>query len=334
MGIDLVRLRAVAGGLISAGFEAEIVAPVEEEGVIEEKIPVRGLGSLDAREYDWVKTSYHDSIELIDAYKGPVVSRIVRVVDEKLPERDEPFREKLLRRQALISERAEVIALNNKENADRWRQIYGERQKIILVPTGCPSEIPPARINPLQSHEPAVLFLGSLAAERMARLLNATAQGLAGIARVHLVGRNKTLMYGANSACILDSSIVNHGELPESEVWDFIRNAKVGLAFATGPHPFDNDVSKILNYLRGGLPVVSEDPILNNELIRETGHGRTFNFNDKEGLISGIIELLENPYDAAKEAVMLHMIKEHSWRRRVQTYIDLFSRNMNRPAIS
>ncbi len=45
-GIDLVRVRAIAGGLIKMGIQAEIISPVASEGIIGGFIPVRTLDVL------------------------------------------------------------------------------------------------------------------------------------------------------------------------------------------------------------------------------------------------------------------------------------------------
>ena len=89
----------------------------------------------------------------------------------------------------------------------------------------------------------------------MVSMLNEAARMLSDLGRIHLVGLNKAHMYGGGKDCVLDPLIRNHGELPEDAIWDYIRHASIGLALATGTHKFDNDLSKIINYLRGGLPV-------------------------------------------------------------------------------
>jgi hypothetical protein len=331
-GIDLVRLRALAGGLRVRGVDAEIVAPVEQDAEIDGTIPVRPLAALNVSDgYDLVKTSYHPSIMLLENFRGPVVARIVRVVDELLPERDEPFRDHLLKCQSVIRERASVLILNNPENEVRWKRLYGETPPVVLIPTGCPAELPESHSNPYRNGEKAVLFLGSLAAPRMVQMLNEAAERLDGVATVHLVGLNKACMYGGDDDCILDRRIVDHGELCEADVWDFVRHASIGLAFATGLHPFDNDVSKILNYLRGGLPVLSEEPIVNNVLVRETGFGKTFPYGDSNSLVQMARDLLKEPPLNRKEEVMRYMAAEHSWDRRVDTYIQLFDRVLSGP---
>lgn len=324
-GIDLVRLRAIAGGLRARGIDAEIIAPVEQDAEIDGSIPVRSLAALKGpSQYDLVKTSYHPSIMLVDDHQGPVVARIVRVVDQNLPERDEPFREYLLRCQHLIRTRADAIVLNNVENAIRWRRLYGAEPPISLVPTGCPAELPKSRGNPYRNGEKAVLFLGSLAAPRMVQMINEASRMLEGLAAVHLVGLNKACMYGGDPECSLDRRIINHGEVCEQDVWDFVRHASIGLALATGPLAFDNDVSKILNYLRGGLPVLSEEPIVNNALVREMEFGEIFPYGEVDNLVQMAIGLLEHPPNEKKEAVMQYMAAEHSWDRRVDTYVQLF----------
>jgi len=326
-GIDLVRLRAIASGLIRRGIEAEIVSPVDRDGILEGIIPVRPLAVLSERApYDLLKTSYHFSLELMGEYTGPVVSRIVRVVDDQLPERDEPFRYRLLDCQERLRKRSTTLVLNNEQNAARWRQLYGDHPPIVLVPTGCPARLPQDRANPYNANERVMLFLGSLAAPRMVEMVNQAAHRLKGRCRIHLVGLNKACLYGAKEQCLLDPLIINHGELLEQEVWDYVRNADVGLALATGQHPFDNDVSKILTYLRGGLPVLSEEPIVNNELVRQTGYGKTFAYGDLDELVFQTAQLLERPPLAEKSRVMEFMASEPSWDRRVDTYVELFRR--------
>jgi glycosyltransferase involved in cell wall biosynthesis len=324
--IDLVRLRALATGLTGQGIPVEIVAPVEEDGRIEPMIPVRPLSVLSRPGYyDLVKTSYHFSVPLVEEYQGPLVSRIVRVVDQRLPERDDLWRHELLGCQDLIRRRARVLVLNNRENRERWRRLYGPKPPIVIIPNGCTDTLPAIGTNPYDKDERVILFLGSVAAVRMVTMLNKAAHRLAGKARVHFVGLNKAAIYGGDRNSAIDTRVVNHGAIPEEGTWSYIRYAQAGLALATGPHPFDNDISKIFSYLRGGLPVISEEPILQNALVKRFGFGKTFAYNDLDDLVSKWLALLENPPEQAeKEAVMRFMARKHSWSRRVDKYIELF----------
>jgi hypothetical protein len=327
--IDLIRLRAISKGLVNKGMETEILAPVEKESCLDGVVPVRRLSSLKSGSYDIVKTCYHFSIDLTCGYEGPIVSRIVRVVDDRLPERDETMREELLKSQTIIRDRASFVVVNNGENEERWHTLYGPRPPVVCVPTGCPSVIPLPEKNPFDPHEKAILFLGSIAAPRMIMIINEIARRLEGVARVHFIGTDKSHLYDKKKGNDLSPLVIQRGAITEERIWNYIFHACIGLAVATGPHPFDNDMSKIFSYLRGGLPVLSEEPIINNALIRETGFGLTFQHDNMEDLIEKALLLLQNPPLEKREAVMTFMANEHSWDCRVETYAKLFRALVN-----
>lgn len=329
-GIDLVRLRAISKGLNTRGIQTDIIAPVSAPGVLEGNVRVRGIESLeDPLAYDLVKTCYHDSISLVPPSQKNIVSRIVRVVDNLLPERDFRFRFRLLECQEMIRDRACAVIFNNEENRSRWKSLYGGSALTELVPTGCPSLTPAHGNPPYQTNKKILLFLGSIAATRMVRVMNELAERVSDDAEIHLVGLNKTFLYGGGSESKLSPLIVDHGEKTERETWDYIYNAHVGLAFATGPLPFDNDLSKIYSYLRAGLPVLSEKPVLNNKLVEELRYGATFEYDDIEGLVSNCRRILANPPLERRELVMRIMISNHSWDERVSRYVRLFKTILN-----
>ena len=326
-GIDIQRLTALAAGFFSHGVEAEILAPVAGPGLLkagaDRPIVIRPLGdALDGR-YQILKTCYHPGIDLVRGYRGPVVCRLVRVVDQTRPERDAARRERLLAWQQKIHQRAAAVAFNNPENLERWRRLYGWRKPAVFTPTGCPGTIPPRGPNPYGRGLPVALFLGSLASGRMARMLNQMAEALRGEAAVHLVGLNKTGLYGRPVA--LSGLISDHGPLSGARLWDFVAWASFGVALATGPDAFDNDSSKVYTYLRAGLPVLCEEPILQWSLIAELGMGHGFPFDDLAGMLAQARALLavEHP---DRQAAMRRMAAEQGWDRRVSIYVRLFNR--------
>lgn len=324
--IDIIRLRAISGGLRHKGIPVEILAPVDHESILDGSVPVRPLNRLMPGGYGIIKTCYHFSMELIQEFSGPIISRIVRVVDRQLPERDEPWRERLLHCQERIHRRSSVVVVNNVENKYRWQRLYGNHIPVILIPTGCPMQIPEPRHNPYAGNKRIILFLGSIAATRMIPLMNALAKQLAHTAQIHIVGLNKLHWYGQGEADALHPSIIQHGEACEDDTWDYIYHADIGLALATGPHPFDNDLSKIYNYLRGGLPVLSESPVVNNDLIEQTDLGRIFRFGNMDDLAAQAMSLLTNPPPPEKRKAAMHfMSANHTWEHRVETYIELFT---------
>ncbi|MBU2547071.1 MAG: hypothetical protein KKB20_01550 [Proteobacteria bacterium] len=322
--IDLIRLRALSRALIDHGLSAEIIAPVKQEGLLDEGIPVQPLACLEeAGRYDLIKTCYHSSMGLIGDFDGPVAARIVRVVDERLPERDETDRGRLLYFQDMIHERANALILNNPVNADRWRSLHGPHPPITLIPNGCPSMLPQPGKSPYQTARPIVLFLGSLAAPRMVHLLNDLAAAVHPRSQVHHLGRNVAHLYGGDENAALSPLIIQHGEVVETRMWDYIRHARVGLALAAGPHAFDNDLSKVLSYLRGRLPVLSEEHVLNNDLILSTGGGRVFAYGDVGDMVKQLDLLLDNPGTTASMEVARLIAESHSWENRGRLLYDL-----------
>jgi len=324
-GIDLVRLGSVALELAKAGHRVEVVAPVKARSPWQDGLKVMPLEVMEEEgRYDLVKTCYHQSILNLGRHRGPVVSRLVRVVDRVHPRRDQRFREELLDCQARIAGRAQAVAFNNRLNAGRWEELYGRSQRIVLTPTGCPASLPVPGPDPYPPGPPPVLFLGSVSSDHMARMLNRAAALLKGSAAIHLVGLNKTGLYGDREQA-LHPAITVHPPRPEAEVWDFIRHARAGLALAANDQPFDNDVSKIYNYLRGGLPVVLEEPILQAGLVRETGLGGVFGHGRAEEMESLVKGLLAEPPDRDRRTrTMELMARDHSWAARVRVYLDLF----------
>ena len=325
VGIDLVRLRALTGVLARKGWEVEVLAPVNNTGRLAPNIMVSPLAALkDAKRFDVVKTCYHQSIGLLGEFKGPVASRIVRVVDEERPGRDEANRKQLLMCQEMIRRRADALILNNQANAERWFSLYGSGPPVALIPTGCPARLPASGPNPYKTGARTVLFLGSLAAPRMIGMLNELAGALFPDVEIHHVGRNKAHMYGGPAELPLSPLIIQHGELVEPLVWDYIRRADVGLALAAGPDSFDNDLSKATSYLRGGLPVLSEERVLNNDLILELGGGLVFRYGDVEAMIAGLHKLINDPLRRTKD-ISRFMAERHSWDHRGEALHDLLS---------
>lgn len=324
-GIDLVRLLALGRGLRALGMQADVLAPVARAGRWR-GLPLLPLAALrEARAYDLVKTCYHQAVFLAEGYAGPLVARLVRVVDERHPARDARRRAELLRAQEIVAMRAQAVALNNPENLQRWRGLYGEGPPALLAPTGCPARLPALGPDPFGLARPAVVYAGSLASPRQAAMLGRVALALGGRARVHFAGRNKSGLYGHRVA--LPPLVIDHGEQPPRRMWDFLRWADAGLVLAVGPQAFDNDSSKALHYLRAGLPLVCEAPVLQGPLAEGLGLGRIRAHSDAAGLAEALAGLLAAPPGPGRRrAAQAHMARQHGWERTVRAYAGLFAR--------
>lgn len=326
--IDVIRLAALSSALAELGAQVSIVAPVTDPGVLG-PVAVEPLRALEEKgRFDVLKACYHFSLELLGPYAGPVVCRLVRVVDEREPERDADFRNRLLACQELAARRTVGLIFNNALNLRRWRSSYGNRQKLALVPTGCPEELPSKGFVPYAGTVPSIVFLGSLASPRMAEMLAQAASALRGEAVIHFIGLNKTGLYG-ESRLELPETIIEHGPLPEPEVWDYLRQAKLGLALAAGPKAFDNDLSKILSYLRAGLPVLAEERLANSVLLERLCFGEVFAYANSQDFAAKARLLLGRDFSRLKLGVQAFMARRHSWRQRARVLYGFLRKCLN-----
>ena len=325
--IDNIRLKEITQGLQLLGFDVEIVAGVKGRELIFNDIPVVPLDYLaEEGRYRVIKTCYHTSIDLISKYSGKVISRIVRVVDNKKPERDGANRKRLLYLQELISRRSCALVFNNKENIERWQALYGRHSRCYIVQNGCPRKIPLNLINPYCKNAKIVLFLGSICALRIGKILNQLAVTLPDDIEIHLIGKNKLNIYAPESGFTLSDKIVNHNQMNESDIWNYIYHADIGLVIATGPYSFDNDFCKVYSYLRGGLPVLSEQNVVNNDQILKCNYGQIFSFDQIDDLRKRLFSMLKKPFFKKNRSdVMAYMSRDHSWYERCKRYKEIMN---------
>jgi hypothetical protein len=324
--IDQLRLQALSGGLTRLGAKVTIVAPVSRPFSLGKEISVLPFQTLSENPgFDLLKVCYHFSMEQLRDYQGLLVCRFVRVVDERLPERDESQRDRLLAAQIVAARQARGMIFNNHENAMRWRSMYGHAQKIAIIPTGCRLEIPMSGPDPYDHKLPVMLFLGSLASSRMIYLINETAELLQGKIAIHTIGQNKSRLYG-DRFLPLSPLITDHGEKPEEIIWDYIRYARIGLALAAGPDIFDNDLSKIMTYLRGGLPILCEERIPNAKQALQLGLARTFSFGDARDLARNALMMESLTGMKIDSGLFQRFCNQNSWHRRSELLYRFFKR--------
>lgn len=320
-GMDLIRWTEIGSQFLALGCEVDLVTH-QPDGVSHLRgLPVRDARAVNWDDYDAVKVCYHHSIDLVPPHRR-MTARLCRVVDETLPARDSGRRAEILEQQDRISEIATFVAVNDAENANRWRARYGDAQQLLIVPGACPEVIPKPQASPYRSGRRIVLFCGSLTSQRFPAVLNRVAKLLLAhdqTIEVHLVGRDRLHLYGG-AAEPLDPNLVHiHPPVDHLACWQYIHHADVGLALAPSSDSFEGELTKIYYYLRGGLPVVTESAALNCHLVEETGHGRVVNYDDSADLVQGIVAALELPTGDA--ATMRYMRTRHSWRQRAQVHL-------------
>lgn len=323
--MDLIRWKEMGRRFRQCGLDVHLVTD-QPDGAKD----MGGLPILDARDVDWpryeaIKVCYQHSIRLVPPHPNIIV-RMCRVVDQAFPARDEPRRAELLGDQQRVANIARFVAINHPLNGQRWQQYYGNRQQILLVPTGCPETIPPPERNPFGSAGRIALFCGSLTAPRMVTMLNQVGRLLRERhppVEIHFVGRNRLHVYGIRDLELDGEVIEVHAPVSEAEAWQYILHADVGLAISPSTDRFECELAKIYYYLRGGLPVVTESTALNAHLLEETSHGVVVCHDSPEEFAAAIHSCLELP--ARRRATMRHLAKKHGWGIRVEVYVKALS---------
>lgn len=158
----------------------------------------------------------------------------------------------------------------------------------------------------------------------MVDLLNEAARRLEGEVEVRFIGRNKSGLYGRETA--LSPLVRQLGEIDEDDLWDHVRRARVGLAFAAGPDPFDNDLAKIWAYLRGGLPILGEERLANAWAFLDPGFGATFRYGDPADLAAKVRLMCAAEADGERGRIAAWAAAKHSWDARAADLLRFFRR--------
>lgn len=319
-GMDMIRW--VAMGHAFRGFDYKVRLVTDRRRGMDrlDRIHLTSADRMDWSECDAIKVCYQGSIDLVPDHAHLIV-RMCRVVDEHLPKRDDHRRAELLRQQQVIAERASIVAFNDEVNAARWRERYGDRQQILIVPTGCPEWLPKQIQDPFPAGRRIVLFMGALTSHRFPGMLNAIARGLRAVApdvELHFLGKNSLQHYAGESEPLDPSVITIHEPVDEEAAWNYVLHAHVGIGLAPSEHPFESELSKIYYYLRGGLPVVTESTVPNHTLIEELGYGGVAAHGDVDEFVHRIMAALQLPVRDAR--IMKHMAEHHGWRARARVY--------------
>lgn len=321
-GMDMIRWVAMGHRFRWLGYKVRLVTD-RRRGVDRlDRIHLTSADRMDWSECDAIKACYQPSIDLCPPHPHLIV-RMCRVVDAEYPKRDDGRREEMMRQQAKIAEMAAIVAFNDELNAQRWRERYGNKQQVLLTPTGCPEKLPEEIHDPFPKDKRIVLFMGSLTSHRFPNTLNALARRLRAAdpdVEVHFLGKNSLQHYAGESEPLDPSVITIHEPVDEDKTWSYVLHAHVGIGLAPSELAFESELSKLYYYLRGGLPVVTESSVPNKTVIDETGHGRVAAYGDVDDLAHQTLQALK--LKARDERVMQYMVDHHSWRARAKTYDD------------
>jgi hypothetical protein len=283
--------------------------------------------SFDWRQYDIVKTLFHRGYDALCQAGGEdhpfIISKLGSVVGNVDTTEGVYFfneeRASLYETQQRIRAKSRYVTILTEPSRLLWRQQFGDDRNVLMVPTGVDREIPPPCRNPYEGlGDKIAVYIGTVytATQREVNLLwQSRLNGLGWRLKKRQI---RLCFVGMGNVDQLDPEAVTCLGLVENDrIWDYHYFADVGIALAQGPVQH-NESSKIYYYLRTGLPVVSEGPIPNNNLIRETGCGLIAPYGDEETMADLVETAVFRKWP--KEESARYMIENHTWNHRARVY--------------
>lgn len=330
--MDTVRWIRISEGFADKGYQVDMIVNIKARAKqIGPNLRMVPYSQVDWNKYDVIKTLFHCGFKsLIEECKDHpfIISKLGSVVGSEEIEGvhfHNDKRKELYNIQREIAKKSRFVTILTKESKDLWCKEFGN-DNVLLVPTGVDKEIPPPKKNPYRKFKERIaLFMGNIygkdpsSGEIAQKDINLMWQH-----RLNSIGR--LLKRKGIRLCFVgmgDTGMLNHtyvtymGSMENDKMWDYQYYADVGLALAEGEKQH-NERSKIYYYLRTGLPVVSEAPIPNNNLIQETGLGFIADYGNDSMIANMVEEAIYKRWN--RKRAISYILKNHTWDKRAEIY--------------
>lgn len=325
--MDTVRWLKISEALANRGYQVDMITNEKANRIIKmganlRRVPV---AKFHWQDYDIIKTLFQEgfaSLEKAGASNHPFIISKTTVVGLK----NEPgvyvnFLTRLrdYQIQKRMAEKCRYITVLSKENKNLWEKLFGKKNNILLVPTGVDEKISPRNKNPYaQFNEKIVLFAGNIYRTQMRRINFRWQKRLNNLGKLLQKQNMRLFFIGSGMTDWLNPRYVTYlGAIEHQKFWDYQYFADCGLVLAHGEKQ-NFESSKIYYYLRTGLPVVSESPVPNNYLIKETKLGMIIPFDNNAKMADAIEKVVNKKWD--KNYAIKYMVKNHTWDKRVEIY--------------
>jgi hypothetical protein len=329
--MSTTRWMRMSEGLAARGMQVDMIINTGA-GIIQRGPNLRLVPFAEVRwsDYDIIKTLFHRGFATLMQHGGDshpfIISKLGSVVgrDDDVP--GVHFlgeeRRSLFEIQARLSERSRYITILTEPSRRLWEDEFGRRDNILLVPTGVDRVVPPPSKNPYAGFdEPIAIYIGNLYRGAQKHINLRWQRRLNALGRALTRKRIRLCLLGPGETEELDPAYVTYlGSVENHAVWDYHYFASVGIALAQGEVQH-NESSKIYYYLRAGLPVVSEAPIPNNELIEQSRLGIVTPYHDDLQMAECIDAAVRTKWPS-KEAVA-YILSRHTWDHRAGQYEQL-----------
>ncbi len=328
-GMNTVRWTRISESLANLGFKVDMI--IDSNDAFCPTTP--NLRYVPFSKVIWenyliIKTLYHTGYQSLvgEGVKDHpcVISRLGSVVgsSDDVPGvhffKDE--RRRLHEIQCQIHEASKYVAFLSGPDKHLWEQEFGQKDGLLLVPTGVDRIIPDPSENPYaEFHERIAVYIGNIRKSVHQIELNLLWQEkLNALGRLLKKKGIRLCLIGLGDAEKIDSSVVTFlGPVRNDGIWDYQYFADVGIALAMGEVQ-NHESSKIYYYLRTGLPVVSEDPIPNNHVIEASKLGFISHYQDNQMMADMVEAAVFRKWD--HEGAIRYIVNNHTWDERARIY--------------
>lgn len=327
--MDVVHWLRFSEGLADLGFSVDMIVDAQDAlGTPRPTLRYVPPSDVEWSAYHVVKAFYPPGIRAVLETGGeqhPFISAVLASVVG--PTDDTPgvhfFGEERRIRWELhqaIQRRARYVTLHTPASRALWEAEFGPSPPVLLlVPTATDREVPPPGRNPFPASAlKNAVYVGNIY-QKSQREVNLLWQRRLNALGTRLLERRVRLHFlGPGRTDHLDPRVVTIvGSVPYDATWDYQYFADVGIVLAQGPVQ-NNESSKLYNYLRAGLPVVSEAPVPNNFVLSESGLGLIAPYGDDDKMADMIEEAASRCWD--RRASQRYILAHHTWERRMEVY--------------
>ena len=317
--------KRISFGLAERGHRVDIVsgtsAPERDLAPRLRNIPCTAAWWLD---YDAILTFFHRGFDSLADFGGADHPAIICNLGSVVGARDETpgvyffgqHRQWLYSVQQQMARRAFAVNILTEPSRALFLLEHRSAARIVSIPQGVDRTIPAPRCSPFgEFREKVVVLIGSIYGDLQKEMNRVWQDRLNSVGRELRRAGMRLCWIGPGDRERLDTSAVTAlGPVEHDLAWNFQYHAAAGLVLAQGAVQH-NESTKLYNYLRGGLPVVSETPVPNNNILEEAQLGFIVPFGDDRALADALAEASGRQWN--RRAAMEYMVAAHSWDRRV-----------------
>lgn len=332
--MDMVRWLKVSEALARRGYQVEMITNEKSNRVININANFRRvpMTQFNWQNYDIIKTLFHEGFETLKKLKGTnhpfIISKIPPVNFSDLTNFRFLSLLRLFYLQNQVDKSARYITVLNLNNKKIWQRIYGHRKHILIVPTGVDKVIPKPKRNPyFRIKQKIALFVGYFGGQYNRKTNLFWQQKFNNLAQLLKIKGIRLCLVGRGLIDKLDFENISYfGEVEHDKFWDYQYFANCGIVLATNKNQH-NESSKIYYYLRTGLPVVSEAPVPNNNIILEANSGFISSFNNEPKMADLIEKAIYKKWN--KKKAIDYILKNHTWDKRAETYDEIIQKEFS-----